>query len=88
MVLNGFMIGQDIKKLFKIKVDTPTAGHPVYSYSCLSQYKTRSVIMVPFSRLSMEWMVWLETMQQVLSGRMAVEDKNSHEASGGQRKGM
>ena len=29
MELNGFMIGPEIKKLFKIKVDTPTAGHPV-----------------------------------------------------------
>ena len=31
MELNGFMIGPEIKKLFKIKVDTPTAGHPVES---------------------------------------------------------
>ena len=29
MKLNGFIIGPEIKKLFKIKVDTPTAGHPV-----------------------------------------------------------
>ena len=29
MKLNGFMMGPEIKKLFKIKVDTPTAGHPV-----------------------------------------------------------
>ena len=29
MESNGFMIGPEIKKLFKIKVDTPTAGHPV-----------------------------------------------------------
>ena len=29
MELNGFMIGPEIKKLFKIKVVTPTARHPV-----------------------------------------------------------
>ena len=29
MELNGFIIGSEIKKLFKIKVDTQTAGHPV-----------------------------------------------------------
>ena len=33
MELNGFMIGPEIKKLFKIKVDTPTAGHPVVTYA-------------------------------------------------------
>ena len=29
MELNGFMIGPEMKKLFKIKVVTPTARHPV-----------------------------------------------------------
>ena len=31
MELNGFIISPEIKKLFKIKVDTPTAEHPVVS---------------------------------------------------------
>ena len=35
MELNGFIIGSEIKKLFKIKVDTPTAEHPVVQYLIL-----------------------------------------------------
>ena len=31
MELNGFMIGPEINKLFKIKVVTVTARHPVVS---------------------------------------------------------
>ena len=43
MKLNGFMIGPEIKKLFKIKVDTPTAGHPVYTVSVSRQIKSEAV---------------------------------------------
>ena len=41
MELNGFMIGPEIKMLFKIKVVTVTARHPVSFKACLPDYCMR-----------------------------------------------
>ena len=53
MELNGFMIGPEIKKLFKIKVVTPTARHPVVALlcpscvGCLGAYESLTSNLIP-----------------------------------------